>query len=457
MSYHVIVGGGLAGLFVAKRLLNKGTKKIIIIEKNKNLGGLLKSEYIDNPDDKGRKLSFDFGTHFVLSPKNTLIDNLILEDINPNDYYKFDKSLMEGHVINEKLYSKSGCPNANNFSILDKKEIENELKTLNEKYFSQESDLNKISDPKNNLQEYFLFRYGHKATELIYKPFYEKLTGLNCEHLNVSLKDSFVPGRLILFDRETSKKIKKNPQWDWRIAFSDCRDGESNINKYYPKNGGIYKWIIDIRDVLIKNGVKIYLNSEIKKLNISEKQIKNISLASGEKLGCKKIYWTIPVFNFFKLANLKFESATPLLKKVTVVHFLIDKKPINRPFWIIFYDKKFISYRATLYDNFAPNKSKYSRISVELFQDLSDKIPDLETKIFNELVITKIIPEDSKKVWSMISENSTVIPINKSNNRSPSNQFNLIEKKFDNLILLANRPDEKKGQIEALEKIMKLI
>jgi len=42
MSYHVIVGGGLAGLFVAKRLLNKGTKKIIIIEKNKNLGGLLK-------------------------------------------------------------------------------------------------------------------------------------------------------------------------------------------------------------------------------------------------------------------------------------------------------------------------------------------------------------------------------------------------------------------------------
>ena len=84
---------------------------------------------------------------------------------------------------------------------------------------------------------------------------------------------------------------------------------------------------------------------------------------------------------------------------------------------------------------------------------MSDKIPDLETKIFNELVITKIIPEDSKKVWSMISENSTVIPINK----SPSNQFNLIEKKIDNLILLANRPDEKKGQIETLEKIMKLI
>ena len=174
---------------------------------------------------------------------------------------------MEGHVINQKLYNKSGCPNLGNFQESDKKTIKLELENLAKKSIVQLKDLN---NKANNLLEYFIGRYGKKATELIYKPIYEKFTELKIEDLSISNKDHFVSSRFIAFNRGKSKK--KSVFWDWRIAFSDCTDGESNINKFYPKNGGIYKWIEDIRENLLNKVIKIKCLSSInyfqrKKLN----------------------------------------------------------------------------------------------------------------------------------------------------------------------------------------------
>ena len=454
MTSHIIIGGGLNGLFIAKALVKKGVKNIILIEKGKQLGGVLKSETITNPNNSDEKITFDFGIHFVLTPKNSIINDLILEDINISEYNKFDNSLMEGHVINHKLYDKSGCPNLSNFSKSNKNKIENELGILNKKTTKEQGFLDKTYKKPENLLEYFFNRYGKKATELIYQPSYEKFTGLKLDNLNISNKNLFVPSRLIAFDREKSKKLKNNASWDWRIAFSDCNDSESQISKYYPKSGGIYKWVEDIRNNLLSKGVKIYLETEIEDLQILDKQINYIYLSSGEKIKCEKLYWTIPSFDFLRLAKVNYKSIKPHLRKITVVHFLINKQPVKRPFWINFYDKDFISYRATLYDNFSTKNSKFFRISVEVIKDLSEKIINLESKVFDELVASEIIPQDSKKIWSTVSFNSAVLPIySTENKKTVSNQYNLLEKQFENLILIGNRPDKKGGQLEILNQI----
>ena len=247
---------------------------------------------------------------------------------------------MEGHVINQKLYNKSGCPNLGNFQESDKKTIKLELENLVKRSEIQIKDLeNKTSD----LLEYFIYRYGKKATELIYKPIYEKFTGLKIEELSTSNKDHFAPSRMIVFNRKKSKNLKKNIFWDFRIAYSDCNDSESSIKKYYPKNGGIYKWIKDIKNNLLNKGVEIYLQTEITNIETSNKQIKYIFLSNGEKIKCNTLYWTVPSFNFLKLTKSENKSIKPILRKQKVIHFLVDKAPVKRPFWINFYDKNFIS------------------------------------------------------------------------------------------------------------------
>ena len=44
-NFNLIIGGGIAGLVTAKKLVNQNKKNIILVEATDQLGGLLKSRF----------------------------------------------------------------------------------------------------------------------------------------------------------------------------------------------------------------------------------------------------------------------------------------------------------------------------------------------------------------------------------------------------------------------------
>ena len=66
---------------------------------------------------------------------------------------------------------------------------------------------------------------------------------MDLEELDPSMRSFFIPRRMIIRNRKDSIQLKQHTDWNWRIAFADCNDSISSINKYYPKKDGIGYWL----------------------------------------------------------------------------------------------------------------------------------------------------------------------------------------------------------------------
>lgn len=445
-SVHIIVGGGLAGLFSAKVLVERGYSNIVIVEKSPKIGGLLQHIVAKNPLKDGHNFCFDQGTHFVLEPNNPDLRRLVQSDISSKEYISFYGSLQEAHILNGKLYHRSGCPFIGSLNSETQQQIKSELKALHNTPIG--------SQKYESFYEECVKRYGHTATELIYKPAYKKFTGMALDELDVSMGNFFAPGRLIVYDRETSIALKKDPDWDWRIAFSDCNDGVSDIVKYYPRKGGVGFWLETMAFNLKKSGVRILTDTIIEQIETEGPEIKNITLSSGEKLKSKKLIWSLPAIFLAMQIGTDVPSKKPINRQVSLVHLLLDNRPIERAHWITVYDESLLSYRMTLYDNFTISHNNVFRVTVEVLHGGEHNEEVLEDKVFAELKTLGIIPPDTAKLWVGHSNKSQGFPVLSSSHRETYiKQNQILEQTYNNLKIVGGRPDTGGGQLAIMNHI----
>ncbi len=444
---HIIVGAGLAGLFSARVLVNQGYKNIFVIEKSENVGGLLQHSNVQNPLNDGEDFTFDCGTHFVLSPKTGPIKEIIRQDINLSDYHVFESSLQEGHILNGALYQNSGCASVESLSSEVQSKIKLELKALHD-------DRSKPLTPKN-LYEACRHRYGETATQVIYAPAYYKYTGLGLEDLSVSMDGFFAPSRLIIEDQKKSKELKQDEDWDWRIAYADCQDGNSDILKYYPKAAGIGLWLDQMANNLKAEGVQILTDTTLDAVKTNESKIKEVSLSNGMILPCDTLIWSLPAIFLSFLTKTEVPSQKPHMRQVLTIHFLVNQKPIERPYWVTVYDPDFKSYRVTLYDNYSPRHSDVYRITVEiLHEDEREISPNLEKEIFKELQDMNIVNNNTKCLWSSCENNPNGFPV-----LSPGfdeiymKQIQILESTYKNMKIVGRRTDTGSGQLSVMAHI----
>lgn len=236
----VILGAGLAGLSCANRLINEGID-VTVLEKEKFVGGLAASH------TRGG-FSYDFGPHRFHSDKEHVIrffrdllkDNIISVK-RRSQIYIYDKffiyplvlsnitSCMPGDVLLKCLYDYVAAKIKN---IFDR-------------------------DPECSFESWVKRNYGRKIYEVFFGVYTEKVLGIEPSNIStdwaeqrISIPDFFKAMTQSLI------KTKNNPR-----TFTPLF--------YYPREGGIGRVAELLRERILRNGGKVLLNVDIKKVKSS--------------------------------------------------------------------------------------------------------------------------------------------------------------------------------------------
>lgn len=375
----VIVGGGLAGIFSALMYARKKSN-VVLIEKDDNLGGLLRSQILFEG------MHFDFGTHFLTQTGIQELDCLLFDN--------FDLSIFEFLKVGS-FYNGLNCENG----FLSDMFIDNR-----QEYFNDFINTERSSTNFQNLTEQLKFNFGTLYTEKILGPIIEKFYSTHPNNLVVDSHKLFGLNRLAIGDQKETNILKSNPFYDEILGYHSYTEGVSDMKSMYPKKNGIGSWIKFLEDKLVSMGVIIIKNDFLVGINSNDKVIESVNLSSST-IKCDKLIWTIPLFPLMKILGVESESSIPKRMNSYIFHYVITGSYLIDLYYLQCFDPKYKSFRITLYDNFSYNDSVNSRISVEVMLSerlISSELISLKDEIFIELKQMGVVSMSTEYVLSDI-------------------------------------------------------
>lgn len=350
----IILGAGPAGL-VTGWLLSKKGWEVKIYEKNSLVGGMCRSW-------KWKNNILDTGPHIFHTPNKNLWN-----------FWKknFGHLLIEGEFWSKNTYD-------DDFNTL----YDYPLSYESIKKFSKElrhqifSELDILKKPKNkiaqNFHEHVLNQVGPTLTSMFFKNYPEKIWGVSTKKMTAE----WAP-----------KRIK------FRDKVLPFFSGEfTAVGKY--GTGCVYNFL---RDEIVKNKGKIFINYEVTNFFKNKLEIKKINFKNNKCIDIDKetvIISTLPITltaRFLGLkSNLKFRG-------VRTIYILINKKEVlpNNCHWIYYSSKNVIFNRISEHKKMtkyvSPKNKTY--LSAEISYSKNDEVDKMS---FNQ--IKKIVKRDLQKV-----------------------------------------------------------
>jgi protoporphyrinogen oxidase len=427
MKNYCVVGGGISGILSALILSRERNNNVYLIEKEGELGGLLRSI----TDEKGYE--FDFGTHLLAKTNHLPVDELVFSEIKSSEWNELPV-LKNGNYFRGHLNQASPFVDSR---LLDKKIYEKGT-----------AELLKTSDTQDtyaNLKEQLENFVGPTFTDNLYRPILQKFYGTGLEDLAPNCHLLIGPARLIAFTPEETRTYKRQPRLDKKIAFHSFLENPNPTISYYPKNSGINLWVHGLIKKLQSQGVNILCGRNIVKLNHHEKVISSLELDDGKKIQCDNVIWTIAPFLLLRLADIYLSSLYKSEKVFTnICHFTSNKKPTTDLHYLTCFDSDLSTFRVTLYDNFQEKKSFHKwRVTVEAITTEINDIIILADKLKEELITMKIFSFDTvlELVDVQTQANGFPRPTKKFQEQSTA-QLEIISSSFHNLILTGKSSGE---------------
>jgi protoporphyrinogen oxidase len=354
-----ILGGGISAVSLAFFLQsNKKVKKIYILEKEKNFGGLLRSYKI-------KKIFYDVGPHVIFS-KHKKILNLMVQLLKENKV-KVKRS-------NKIIFKKS-------FFI--KYPFENELFKLPEKdknlclNFFLKNSYKKIKKPKN-MKEFFLKLFGKGIFDLYLGPYNNKIWKMDTRLLDTQMVD----------------RIPQPPTQDIiNSAKGINTEGyKHQLYFFYPKKGGIeslFKAFVNKLDKKKVSLIKSCKLTSINKLNNNSYEI----FFNKTKINSNKIISTIPLNTLYRLfkdkKNLKNYSKKLQYNSIIIAIFNIKGNIGGKNFALMVPDKEIIFHRISRLDFLGKNYSisGTTTLEVEITYRKGDNISQMKDNEIYALII----------------------------------------------------------------------
>ncbi len=332
----VIVGGGMSGLVAARILADDPNNKITLIEKSNEFGGL----YTSTQSESG--YIFDHGSHTVLDTGVPELDAILFEDFKDDEWEIISDSLKETVYFMGEHTPNSVCPDARKLP-----------KDIYERAVAEFLNLPENTTEAQNLEEHLYSTYGETLSENLFRPIIEKFYKGDFKKLDPKMYKDFLPlGRIIMFDEETTARLKTIPYYDNLIAWTDFKNGSSSINKYFSKEGGVAVWPRLVENKVRSMNVDLRAEQGVVSMNKNGTQITNVTLESGETLACDELIWTVPAFMLLQTAKIDIPSAEkPDMLFSSVFNFVFDQPFLKDDHWVFNYDKNMKTFRVTLYPN----------------------------------------------------------------------------------------------------------
>jgi len=297
---YIIVGAGISGLATG-HFLKKQQKQFYIFESNKNIGGVIKTEKINN-------FICENGPNTVILNNDAiieLIDDLLLTDkiIYPTEYVKNKFFLHEGKIVK--------FPNSIQSFIFTKLiSYRAKLKTFLRLFFFKKGQYETV-------YKFFIENFGVDFHDNIIEPFLNGIYAGNTKKMS--------------FKHTLPKLWQVNKNYngilDYIISNYTKKNKKKNRkNPIYFKDG----FITLINKLKANLDEEIYTNFTVSEVTKFNKEKYLIKFSNGNKITCNKIIFTINPIKIFEIMNLKLDiSNENLYNPIDVMHFAFSKKDYN--------------------------------------------------------------------------------------------------------------------------------
>ena len=380
MKKVCIVGGGIAGLFAARVLANKGFS-VQLLEGAPSVGGLLRSFTGEFDQD------FDYGTHIMRQTGVQEVDELLFSHLS-KDWRSFEV-LKTGSVSNGELYSQSAFINSNTMA---ERRLEQALKEFLE-CLPPEGSVESAGD-------YLRKAFGETFSKELFSPALVKFFGVSPEELHENALRQFGLTRMVAFTPEKTKELKKDSWGDQRLAFHDFNEGSSGLLNYYPRQGGVGLFIETLEKELTQLGVDVRCGQKIESVNSVQGRITGLR-TQDELFEFDHLVWSLPVPMLNRLSQVKSASSELKFRDVALFYFTFKKPLKTELYYIMNFDPNMKSFRITFYQNLKDSNETHFSCCVEVLGERAE-IEDLSLEtILDELVSLGLVEKGELPVSSL--------------------------------------------------------
>jgi len=390
----VIIGAGPAGLSAAHELSNS-TKNILIIEKQKQVGGLAQTKVFD-------KYRYDIGPHRFFT-KNEEVNKLFL-DMLADDAVKVSRKtriLFKGSYFDYPLTPINAL-----FGLGMLESIRIGFSYI----YARIKSYLKISKI-DNFEDWVIDRFGKRLYLNFFKNYTEKVWGIDCKDIGKDWAAQRIKGLSL----STAIKFALFPN-------SKKRPKTLVDEFYYPKLGAGMLWE-KFEDSIINNGISIIKDSPVQEINKTQEGLEIIYKEKEKRVAIKtkNIFFSNPLLEFIKIFNTKipeevYMEANKLdYRNHISVHLTIDKKLFDDN-WIYVHSPELKLARISDFTNFSEFMSANNEfpLTLEYFCFENDEIwnsSNQEIINFGLSELKAIFPVEFNILHSEVSRNAKAYPV----------------------------------------------
>ena len=356
-----IGGGGLAGLSLAYFL--RGLSNVVLVEANSRVGGLLRSEAVNN-------FIFDTGGAHIIFSRDRDVLNFIVETIG-----RVVKHRRDARIFYNGRFIK--YPFENGIYMLDPEErFEILLDFVNNLLRRERGELKK----PENLEEWFYYVFGKAISRKYLIPYNLKIWKKSLKKISAEWVNDRVP----------------NP------PISDILKGAVGIPTegylhqlefYYPEDGGIEVLAKSLLEK-ISGKVAVAAGMRVESIKIGRGEI--TVRTNSKSIKCDIFINTIPLPELIKAINNAPEHILKLTKKLKYNSLIVVGAGLKNGFkpyhWIYFPQRKVTFHRVAAISSLTSKPGEHASIVFETSTPPNSKL----WRLNNNEIIEKILGEAEK-------------------------------------------------------------
>ena len=353
----VIVGGGIAGLMIARiiRAHRDDRAEIFIIERESHFGG--QYSCVDYGTDGGR---FDHGMHVYYDSCIPEVDKLFTSILPDSEWNFYEQNLKDaaGIFVNGRLQTHTPWVDLRNWP-------EDQVRAALADLLLAVRDQNLKSGSAEDAYSWLMRHYGRTLTDNVYVPILQKLYYHHASELSAQVIKISALNRVVMFGEHVMLDLMKSEGLRARLGYPDQYTlppyRTKNQRAVYPKQYGFYRAMDRLREVVEQEGARLLPNSTVDSLTMRGGRVDSLRVRSkgSEPMdieGVTELFWTSGLPPLAKSIGVDFSDlAVEARPAGWYVHFLLDKPPaMDRLYYFYSFEPGTRSFRVTNYSAYCP-------------------------------------------------------------------------------------------------------